>query len=515
MEADPQNQLTLRDYLRPIWARKWLVLGIVVAVTAAVYVYYNSKDPLYEATTRLDTAEEGNPLLGVGSGFSDDRTVQNQATLLTSSDVARAVARRIKYDGSPGSLADRVTAEPAAGADFITISATGRSGQEAADIANGFAQAFIDLRSADRREAAAKAIEQLREQLAEVKPGPAGASARESIQGDIRQLEVATSSGAGPVRQIDPAEASTQPSSTPPWQRALAAAFAALLGGMLLAYVLHRLDPRIRTIDDAAEIYRRPVMATVFEDEEIDHFEDGRPATSERSRETFRQMKTSVDLAAVDRRFRTILVTSASPGEGKSTVVRNLALAMHEAGRRVAIVDADLRKPSQPALLGVEPKTGVTTYLAGASTFDDSIVRVSVTAPDLALAGGPEASSAGASAGVQHLTLVPAGPTPANPPALLESQAFAKLIEQLTESHDVVIIDTPPIAAVTDAITLISRADALIVVARSGVTTRSSARRAVDIIERVPDANFVGVVVNGLAITGGGEFGYGYSYYKQ
>src|SRR3954452_23403333 len=146
------RNLTLSDYLAPIIARRWLILGVVMFLSAASYAYNDRRQKVYETSTKLYVAQEGNAIVGSTGSLSDDRSVQNQATLLTSTDVATTVAKKIGYTGSPGSLAGRVTAARSVGADFITITARGDSGQEAAAIANGFAQAFIDARSGQQRD---------------------------------------------------------------------------------------------------------------------------------------------------------------------------------------------------------------------------------------------------------------------------------------------------------------------------------------------------------------------------
>ncbi len=228
-------------------------------------------------------------------------------------------------------------------------------------------------------------MKQLRKQLNSIPKGTENGAARQEIEANIRRLEVVTNSGTGNAKQIDPATPPRRALGTQAWQKAIAAALAAILGGVLVAYLLYRLDPKVKTVGEATKVYRRPVMTTVFHDEDIDHFEDGQPATSKTSKEAFRQMKTSLDLSALDDRYHTILITSAGPGEGKSTITRNLALAMHEAGRRVALVDADLRKPSLPGM-GVEPKRGITTYLAGEHDLEGAITTISLKPADMSFA---------------------------------------------------------------------------------------------------------------------------------
>src|SRR3954469_23273630 len=192
VEGPTAEHLTLRDYLAPVVARRWLILALTLLVAGGAYAYYQGKDPVYRTSTKLYVAQEGDPILGIGSGFSDERTVENQATLLTSLDGATIVAKKIGFDGPPAALLGKVKATPSGGADFITITGTGSSGKEAARIANGFARAFIDVRSSSWRVAIQKALVEQRRQLRDAPKGSEGVAARQQIAGSIRQLEIAT-----------------------------------------------------------------------------------------------------------------------------------------------------------------------------------------------------------------------------------------------------------------------------------------------------------------------------------
>jgi Mrp family chromosome partitioning ATPase/capsular polysaccharide biosynthesis protein len=509
-----EQQLTLRDYVAPLLSRRWLIIAIVIVLTAATYVYASRHRGVYVASTKLYTAQESNPLVGVGAGFSDDRTVQNQAILATSNDVAALVARNISYRGSPSALAGSVSATPATGADFITITAHAGSGSEAARIANAFAQAFISVRTANGRAAVDKALAQLRQQLRSIPNTPVHSADRSSIANQIRQLQVAASTGTGNATQLDAATAPSSPSGLRPWVKALIAAAVALFGSGLLAYLLERLDPRLKSIEEAASIYQRTNMANVFHDKDIEGFTDDLPSLSERSRETFRQLRINLAVALLDKPDNLILITSAGPGEGKSTVARNLALALQESGRRVALVDADLRKSALSAMLGVPSGMGLTSVLSGEAGLVEVLVSVHVASPagqaeQTGNGGENDASSSGS------IAFLPAGPPTPNPPAMLESPQTASVLDELAARNDVVIIDTAPLAPVGDTVPLLARADAILVVTRSGVTDQRSARRAADVIGRVPGANLVGVVVNDLSETAaaayGGRYGYGYT----
>jgi Mrp family chromosome partitioning ATPase/capsular polysaccharide biosynthesis protein len=514
MQADPAP-LTLRDYLAPVLERRWLVLILVVAVTGAVYAYEARRPATYSASTKDYVANQGNPALGFGATQATPQQVADQATLLTSTGVAAQVARRIGYRGSPAALASTVTATPASNTDFITITASAGTPAQAARVANAFAQEFIAKNSSQQQAANGRALAALQQQLRQLPRGQAGNAQRTTVLSEIQQLQLAGSSGLANVTQVDPAQPPSSPDGRPAWEYALLAAIASLIGSVLLTYMLHRLDPRLRNVDKAAAIYGGPVLATLMHDPAIGHFVDGKPALSPRSREAFRELCVNLELAAPGAGCATVLVTSAIPGEGKSTVARNLALALSEAGRRVALVDADLRRPSLSKSLGVAPEGGLTDVLAGDARLEDVTISVAVINPPVPgaerisarLGPPPRASNTDS-----ILSFIPPGHLPANPPALAASEAFHAVLEELAETYEIVVIDTTPLTVVSDAMPLLGRVDAVLLVARSGTTDQRSARHAADLIGRVPAANIVGAVVNDVPAAEASAYGVGYGY---
>jgi receptor protein-tyrosine kinase len=513
--APEQLTLTIRDLLAPLRARLWLIVLVVAVVTGGAYFHYARQKSVYTASTKLFVGHPGNPLVGVGAGYSDDRTVANEAALITSEGVAGAAAKRLNYRAPPPGLLAAIAATPAAGSDFITIRAQAASSVQAARVANAFAQGFIEVQAANQSNAVSQALAQLRQQLKQLPNTPANAVARSNAIANIQQLKEAAATGAGNPTQIDLATPPASSSSRPAWEKALAAAFVALLGCSMLAYLLQRLDPRLKSIEDASQIYHAPILGSVLHDSGIEAFADQLPALSPRSKEAFRQLRVNLELTALDRPFRTILITSATAGEGKSTVARNLALALHEAGRSVALVDADLRNPALHRMLKVDAGPGFTSVLARDATLDDVTRGVQVESLGLAALGRmTDGASNGTGRMGNTITFVSAGPTPPNPPAVLESAAAGSLLEDIAAQHDIVIVDTAPITAVSDTIPLLGRVDAVLIAARSGVTDRRSARLAASAIARVHGATLAGVVVNDLAAgefaTYGGRYGYGY-----
>jgi Mrp family chromosome partitioning ATPase len=222
----------------------------------------------------------------------------------------------------------------------------------------------------------------------------------------------------------------------------------------------------------------------------------------------------SLALASPDRPLRKLVVTSAVPLEGKSSLVRNLALVYREAGMRVAVIEADLRRPTLSALFNVDTDVGLADALAGPADPIHALQAVDTAAePGSVLTalrapadqastregysngnGNGNGDATGHAAG--GLGLITGGPRPANPGELLAAHQFKSLLDHLAATHDIVLIDTPPLLAVSDAIPLVEEADGTVVVSRIGKSTFSEARRVTDLLDRMPGARVLGVVAN-------------------
>jgi capsular exopolysaccharide synthesis family protein len=174
-----------------------------------------------------------------------------------------------------------------------------------------------------------------------------------------------------------------------------------------------------------------------------------------------------------------ILVTSALPQEGKTTTSINTAVVLAQKGVRVLLVDADLRRPSIHKTLGLGPRSGLSNVLTGSTTLDQTITGTSI---------------------LPNLFILPAGTPPPNPAELLASSAMRDILGRLCEQYDHIVVDTPPTLSVTDAVVLSPRADAVVLVIRSGQTTKQALRRARDILAQV-NAKVVGVLLNAVDLS--------------
>jgi non-specific protein-tyrosine kinase len=197
--------------------------------------------------------------------------------------------------------------------------------------------------------------------------------------------------------------------------------------------------------------------------------------------EAYRTLRTNLDFASLDQALKTLVVTSAGVGEGKSTTLANLAVVSAQAGRRVLLVDADLRRPTLHEIFGLDNGTGLTTVMMD----------------EAALASPPLQDT-----GVEGLRVLPSGPLPPNPAELMGSRRMADVVAALAEGADQVFFDTPPVVAVTDAAVLATKADGVLLVISAGKTRREYARMAVQRLEQI-NARLVGTVLTNAQMGAG------------
>ncbi len=207
------------------------------------------------------------------------------------------------------------------------------------------------------------------------------------------------------------------------------------------------------------------------------------------SMEAYRMLQTNVEFYGFDKKLQVIELTSALQGEGKSTTVSNLALAFAQSNKRVLVIDLDLRKPVQHKIFNVSSTTGVTTVLTGKSRLEDAIKPTDR----------------------DNLYLLPCGIRPPNPTELLRSDSMNQLIDFLKTKYDVIIIDSPPALALTDAAIISNYADAVILVVSAGVADYNSIELSIKNLTMV-NANLIGVVMNNIKTKRGGRYSYRYKY---
>lgn len=208
--------------------------------------------------------------------------------------------------------------------------------------------------------------------------------------------------------------------------------------------------------------------------------------------EAFRTLRTNLQFSSPDRRLQVILMTSTGPGEGKSTVMANLGAAFGQTGQKTLLVDCDLRRPNVHRIFGLHNGPGLTSHLVGEVDLEQIKRDVGVT----------------------NLTIITAGPIPPNPSELLGSVAMKEFLEKVRAQYDVVLLDAPPVVAVTDAQILSPLVDGVLLTVASGETPKELAVQAKTLLEQA-QANILGVVLNRINPADHKEYQYYYYYYGE
>jgi receptor protein-tyrosine kinase len=263
--------------------------------------------------------------------------------------------------------------------------------------------------------------------------------------------------------------------------------------GIALALLLERLDRRLRGVDEIAEQFGLPVLSVV-PDSNSHSIAPSAPLRGPMA-EAFQMLRTNLRYVNFEQEIRSIVVTSSVPGEGKSTVAWHLARASAASGARTLLIEADLRHPVLGEHVGAS-LSGLTDVLARTVPFESAIVQVS--------SGDLDESDSG-------LHLLTAGRIPPNPGALLDSTWMRSLLRSVEERYDLVVVDTPPVSIVADALPLCTQVSGVIVVARPLRTTRDGAKRLREQLTGIA-AITLGVVVNAYSRKGGGYDPYAYGY---
>lgn len=412
----------------------------------------------YRASVELFVAAETN---GTATGLIQGRSYVRQSLesfvdLVSSAVVVDPVIDQLDLAEGDGTLEARISAENPPNTQTIVITATDAVPSQASQLANAVAQSFT----------------QVVESQLQAPPGTDG----------VGLLRVET---------VSPARVPLEPSA-PDYRVNLLLGLALGAGlGILLAIIRTIIDTRIHTAEGVESIISAPILGGI----PFDPDSAKRPLIVQESprdprSEAFRRVRTSLQFVNFEDRSPVYVVTSANPGEGKSTTSANLALALAEGGASVALVDADMRKPRTAEIFGIEGGAGLSAVLAGAAPLSALLQPW----------------------GSGRLFVLPAGAQPPNPAELVGSPTMEATLDTLRQAFDYVIVDCPPVLPVTDAAVLARFATGAILVAASGSTRKPQLIDAAKALSAA-DVRLLGVILTKLPTRGPDTYGYGaYTY---
>jgi Mrp family chromosome partitioning ATPase/capsular polysaccharide biosynthesis protein len=524
----------------PLWRRKWLILAVGIVVGVASYFYYKGQQPIYGANTQLYLGI-GNEEQAAGERTTNAKpgvTIADQSAVINAI-VVEKVRLRLRAEGQAELLkgAKMRAKAPEKGSEFITISTEAHTPRGAALIANLIAQTYIKREEANRRRAVEKAIGIARIQLrrleassvprvvpgssaskgkapASSSPNPSSVLQATNLNTKINQLE--SSLGTASAQQLKPAiPAATQQLSPKARKDAIFGFVLGIVLASIAAYVLSRFDRRLRSLAGIEEVFKARILTALPKVARPITNRAGTPAPSRMLLEPLRRLHTALQLG--DRlehqppsAGRVILFISPDAGDGKSTLTADLALVQRDAGQRVAIVEANFRRPVQTRLLGLDGARGLADVLTGAITVEDAMQRVTPAHP----AGVPDATEAGEGvitaveprAGA--LFLLAGDRSVPNPPALLANEGFPGLLNSLATDFDSVLIDAPSPLEFSDVMPLLSVVERIVIVARAGHTREAAAQRLVAMLANVSSSPVLGVVANNVTRADSERYGF-------
>ena len=513
--------------------RKWswlIILGALLSGGSAFVVSRNMTPVYAVSTTLLVTPGSAQALDNYTSLIASERLAQTYAQLLQSAPILEETYQRLQSqsvadpEASTAAPQFSVSAQPVRDTQLLGVTVTGTDPDLITIAANTLVEVFIQWQAevqraryaeskanlASEMEQAQASIQQTEERIRTLQAGGEGVDEAELIRlqdqlaryrnsysallSSYSNIGLAEANSGATVTVVSVAARPTAPIRPQVVRTTLLAVAVGSLMAAGIAFLMEYLDDTVKIPQDLQPM-GLAVLAMV---QRVN--QDGRTSmpqlyTVNQSKslaaEAYRTLRTNLQFSSLDKPLRSLVVTSAVAAEGKTTTAANLAVVMAQAGKRVILVDGDLRRPSVHRLFDLSNEAGLTTALV----------------EDLDALGGFLRETE-----VENLRLLAAGPVPPNPQELLGSQRMEDLLHSLEEEADVVVLDTPPTLVVADASVLAARTDGVLVVVNTGRTRRAAVQQAVDGLGQV-GAELLGCVLNMVSTQGGRSSHYYYSYY--
>jgi polysaccharide biosynthesis transport protein len=513
-----QRLTTLSDYVGVLRRRIWIVVVAVVVAVGAAYFVSSRETPAYEATSQVLVG--ANPTTVLTGAKASSSVIQQQVANAAQSAHTTSVARQTLVAAgvhglTPAQLLKETKVTPDTASTFITFSVTDRFPARATALATAYARTFVRISNKQavaglqvkitRLQATINALGiKIKQEDQVAHSQAAGVVDTTFLNKDLTQLQGlqanrSTLSNGNALTQAATTASKVRPATT----KNLAMGFGlGIVIGLVLVSLVEALDTRIRRSDEISERLGLPLLTRIpipprslRKTGSLGMLDDEGGLQSE----AYRKLRINLDFANLSIKARTIMITSAAEQEGKSTTVANLAIALARAGRRVVLVDLDLRKPFIDHFFDLTGRPGLTDVALGNVTLDQALWSIPFPGSD----GGPQAGS---------LYVLPSGPMPPNPADLIESAVVSEILLDLAERADVVLLDSAPLLPVSDGVVLSNKVDAMLVVVRGSTIKRPMLSELQRVLQACPCAK-LGFVLTGAEEGDGYGYGYGYTGY--
>ena len=528
-----QTNLSLERVLGILRRRAGWVLLCFVVVAAAAYGFSKHQTKKYTATASLvfnsnQLSQQVAGLQAVGSGSNQQAQQETNLKLVQLGDMAEKTASLLAGAKTATPLARGLTKEKVSAdlsvsaqgeSSIVNVAVTATSPVLAAEIANTYTSVFVKEQQESNHAYYASALKLVNKQLAALaakeRRSTTTKEAKEklstagiALQDRAQSLGVLAELHNGNVEVAQVATVPTSPSSPKVSRNTALGAVLGLLLGLGVAFLLERLDRRIREPKDLEALYDLPLLGVVPESKALSRSTrraggGGPTILPPAEAESFQLIRAHLRYFNVDRKVRTLLVASAAPGDGKTTIARHLAGAAARMGSRVLLVEADLRRPTIAKQLDIQSGPGLADVLIGAVMMGEATQTIDL-----------DASSGESTKNRTFDVLVAGAALPPNPGELLESRAMETLLERAQSSYDLVVVDTPPLTAVSDAFPLLGKVDGVVIVGRVGRNRRDVAQRLHETLAGA-GAPLLGVIANGFKARRNAPYSYAYDYSYQ
>jgi non-specific protein-tyrosine kinase len=517
--AQPASAETgILEYAYQLWRWAWVIVLTAALCAGSAYIFSKRTTPVYQTTMRLLVSNPpSQSSIDTTSMISNASLTQTYAQMLTDSPVLDRVITELGLKMASKDLAKVISVSVVPSTQIIEVKVEDTSPARAMHIADTLGTEFItrtlELQSERYRGTLTGLQKQMQDMSTQIYTTTTqiataiDAGQKTQLETRLTQYQALYSSLDLNYQQARLAEAQTstsvavsQPAQIPgspirpkTMQNMMIAAVLGMLvaiGGIIIIEIM---DDTIKDPEEVRRKFGLPILGVIARHT----ISEGKPITQEQPRspvsESFRTLRTNITYAAVDTPLRWIIVTSATPTDGKTTVCANLGVVFAQGGKKAVVVDGDMRRPMVSKRFGLPERSGLSElFLTPLESLDGSVQAT----------------------GVAGLNVVASGALPPNPAELMASKKMIEIMERLSVENDLVLVDTPPVLTVTDAAALAPGMDGVILVAKPGVTKMAAFKQALELLQGV-GANVLGVVLNEVEPKSR-RYGYYYhSYYSK